>query len=326
MVDIKKEDWFNLILNALPGRLWIIQENGIIIESFGVSNQTNTSKLPSGINQSIDDIYPASIAEQLNQYIAQAFSSEKMITVQYSLEPCQQLQLSIADIEAQGLDEERWFEALLKPMSLASGVKVILWQEREITQSYLQKAELKKLSETDELTGILNRRAFLNGLESEFDNPSQKNLSCLMVDIDHFKEINDQVGHLSGDEVITHIAQICQGLIRSSDYIGRLGGEEFGIVLTNTSAIQAYEIAERIRQSIEESSCSVDGHVICATASVGISELNADISSVRELLKQADQAMYYSKQTGRNQVTLYYDNLPKINTNQDSKANIRQAS
>lgn len=326
MVDMQKEDWLNLILHELPERLWIVNESGRILESFGDSSQANEVDLQRNINLTIDEVYPYPLSDQLNQYIDQVFSSNSLINVQYSLEPCQQLQLSIADIEAQELNGELWFEATLKPLTLSNGSRVVLWQEREVTQAYRQKAELKKLSETDELTGVLNRRAFIHGLEQELNKPIQRSLSCLMVDIDHFKEINDQVGHLSGDEVITHVAQICQGLIRTSDYIGRLGGEEFGIVLTNTSAIQAYEIAERIRQSIEESSCSVDGHVICATASIGISELNADISSVRELLKQADQAMYYSKQTGRNQVTLYYDNLPKINTNQDSKANIRQAS
>ncbi|MEZ9233607.1 GGDEF domain-containing protein [Vibrio amylolyticus] len=326
MVDMQKEDWFNLILHELPERLWVIDENGYIRESFGDTNPLSTAHSKCYINQTIDDIYPPPVAEQLNRYMTQVLTSDSLISIQYSLESHQQLQLSIADIEAQELNGELWFEATLKPISLSNGSKVILWQEREITQSYRQRAELKKLSETDELTGILNRRAFVQGLEQEFNDPAQRSLSCLMVDIDHFKEINDQVGHLSGDEVITHVAQICQGLIRTSDYIGRLGGEEFGIVLTNTSAIQAYEIAERIRQSIEEASCTVDGHVIYATASIGISELTSEVSSVRELLKQADKAMYYSKQTGRNQVTLYYDNLPSIKNSQECKANILQAS
>ncbi|TOC27419.1 GGDEF domain-containing protein, partial [Vibrio parahaemolyticus] len=78
-----------------------------------------------------------------------------------------------------------------------------------------------------------------------------KTLSCLMIDIDHFKDINDRVGHFSGDHVITRIAHVCQGVIRGSDFTGRLGGEEFAVILTDTNAIQAYEVAERIRQAIQ---------------------------------------------------------------------------
>ncbi|TOO97655.1 GGDEF domain-containing protein, partial [Vibrio parahaemolyticus] len=90
------------------------------------------------------------------------------------------------------------------------------------------------------------RRAFISNLDNAIIQHTKrsKTLSCLMIDIDHFKDINDRVGHFSGDHVITRIAHVCQGVIRGSDFIGRLGGEEFAVILTDTNAIQAYEVAE----------------------------------------------------------------------------------
>ncbi|MDC5822069.1 sensor domain-containing diguanylate cyclase [Vibrio europaeus] len=326
MVDMQREEWLSLMLSELPDRLLIIDEHGRIVDSFGEATQSDPELTSKYLNRTFSEILPESLAENLQHHFKQALTSGQRKTLQYSMTPCQQLLLSIEELEAWNGVDERWFEASLKPITLASGAKYVLWQEKEITKAHLHQVELKKLAETDELTGILNRRAFMLRLEREFDSPTQQHLSCLMIDIDHFKEINDQVGHLSGDEVIVQVAHICQGLIRSSDYIGRLGGEEFGVVLSRTNAIQAYDIAERIRHSIETTPCQVDDHIILPTVSIGIAELNDHVSSVRELMVQADKAMYYSKQTGRNQVTLYYENLPDIKSTTELKANIRRAS
>jgi len=326
MVDMQRDEWLSLMLRELPDRLLIIDEQGQVVDSFGEANPSTLSATDRYLNRTLDEILPYDIAQALQLHCQKALTTGQRQTLQYSMTPCQQLLLSIEELEAANEQDERWFEATLKPITLTSGVKYVLWQEKEVTSAHLHQVELKKLAETDELTGILNRRAFMLRLEREFDSPEQQHLSCLMVDIDHFKEINDQVGHLSGDEVIVQVAEICQGLIRSSDYIGRLGGEEFGIVLSRTNAIQAYDIAERIRHSIENTPCRVDDHIILPTVSIGIAELNGHVSSVRELLVQSDKAMYYSKQTGRNQVTLYYENLPDIKSTTELKANIRRAS
>ncbi|KJY84187.1 diguanylate cyclase [Vibrio galatheae] len=326
MVDMQREEWLSLMLRELPDRLLIVDDHGRIIDSFGEAGQTTPATIDHYLNRTFKDILPPSVAEKLEHAFLQVLRTGQRTNLQYALAAGQQLQLSIEELDAwNGLDE-RWFEASLKPLTLTSGAQYVLWQEKEITNAYLHQAELKKQAETDELTGILNRRAFMLRLEREFDQPKQQHLSCLMVDIDHFKEINDQVGHLSGDDVIVQVAQICQGLIRTSDYIGRLGGEEFGVVLSRTNAIQAYDIAERIRHSIETTPCQVDEHIILPTVSIGIAELNANVSSVRELMVQADKAMYYSKQTGRNQVTIYYENLPDIKSSTELKVNIRRAS
>ncbi|NOH81649.1 GGDEF domain-containing protein [Vibrio sp. RE86] len=325
MVNMQREEWLSLLLQEQPDRLMVLNPEGQIIECFADKNQTACCSYKPQY-QHLADLKPTSLAQLLLKHFHNALQSGKPSRFRYSLTPTQLLDASIDQLQAWGDHEQRWFEATFKALTLSNGTRYVLWQEREITQAYLHEAELKKQAETDELTGVLNRRAFLQGLEREFDKPKQPLLACLMVDIDHFKEINDQVGHLSGDEVITQVAHICQGSVRSCDYIGRLGGEEFGVVLTHTTAIQAYDIAERIRQSIESTPCRVDNHIIYPTVSIGIAELTNLTSSVRELLVQADKAMYYSKQTGRNQVTLYYPTLPEIKSSENLKANIRKAS
>lgn len=323
MVDMQREEWLSLMLRELPERLMIIDESGRLIDSFGEASQSGAANAQSC--QRFIQLFPTTIANELEQCLQHVLATQQRTSFQYFITPCQQLTLPIEQLEAWDGVDERWFEATLKPLTLSNGEKYVLWQEKEITQAHQHEAALKKLAETDELTGILNRRAFMLQLEREFNRSPQQHLACLMIDIDHFKEINDQVGHLSGDEVITQVAKICQTMIRTSDYIGRLGGEEFGVVLTRTNAIQAYDIAERIRQSIESTPCHVDDHIILPTVSIGIAELNQDSTSVRELMVQADKAMYYSKQTGRNQVTIFYHNLPDIPSTSELKANIRCA-
>ncbi|MGR5470465.1 GGDEF domain-containing protein, partial [Vibrio astriarenae] len=101
--------------------------------------------------------------------------------------------------------------------------------------------------------------------------------------------------HFSGDRVISHVAKICQTAIRGSDFIGRLGGEEFAVILSNTSAIQAYDVAERIRQAIESAPCCIDGIEINTTVSIGVAEYNKQVPTTKKLMISADKAMYYSK-------------------------------
>lgn len=317
MVDMQREEWLQLLLNELPEQLFVLNQHGQFVEGFG--GTFHSIQFDSA--DCLHDLVSKTKADELLHIINSVLQTQTPQVVQYSISPLDCLQLSIGELEQ--LQEEAWFEAKIKPLGSVTGKQYVLWQERNITDAYQREQHLKRLSETDELTNVLNRRAFMLELNQAFTaaRESEISASCLMVDIDHFKEINDQVGHLSGDEVITHVAHICQQHIRANDAIGRLGGEEFGILLNNISAIQAYDIAERIRESIETTPCHVDGKTIYPTASIGISEIDKDMTDVKELLIQADKAMYYSKHTGRNQVTVHHHRLPdmKIATNTNIK-------
>ncbi len=329
MIDEKRDSWLNVILDTLPDHVFILDENGRYVESFGGTYQSSAFSAKSYANLHLCDVFSSTKAEELITHIHDVIRYNETKVVKYSITLQDHLLLPIQELEAMDNPEETWFEAIIKPIEKHKGKNnFVIWSVRDVTKAHLLEQRLKYLSETDELTGVLNRRAFLSSFKTSIisHNTHSKALSCLMIDIDHFKEINDQVGHFSGDQVISHIAQVCQLCIRNGDIIGRLGGEEFAVVLENRSAIQAHKVAERIRQSIEQTTCNVDGIEINATVSIGVAELSKQRVQAKELLIDADKAMYYSKHSGRNQVTLFHDNLPDLKLYKPSNLKIQRVS
>ncbi|WP_415882080.1 GGDEF domain-containing protein [Neptuniibacter sp. QD34_54] len=178
-------------------------------------------------------------------------------------------------------------------------------------QIELQQAndQLKALSREDRLTGLNNRGYWEECLNQEFErfNRSQEVCSLVMFDIDHFKRVNDTYGHQAGDEIIRAVAQALKEQARKTDFLGRYGGEEFGAILTGTNGENAMIFAERLRSRIEALVVPYAEHELKVTISLGVSELTYEQQTPLEWLEQADQALYKSKQSGRNWVSLYGD-------------------
>ena len=126
----------------------------------------------------------------------------------------------------------------------------------------------------------------------------------MMLDLDHFKNINDQYGHLAGDHVLERIALLLEDESREPDIIGRLGGEEFAILSPESTMQQASQMAERIRNRIKEESFEFEGHSIQVTVSIGISEVDVNEEHIESAMNRADKALYKSKGTGRNLVSI----------------------
>lgn len=165
-----------------------------------------------------------------------------------------------------------------------------------------QNRDLKILASHDSLTDCLNRRALFETIDREIGNARRLGtpLSCVMCDIDYFKRINDTHGHITGDHVIRKTAEILRSLVRDSDAVGRYGGEEFCILLPGMPLEKARDIAERFRARID--SLDIDG--IHFTASFGVARFDPDSDDAEQLLKQADEALYKAKESGRNQVAV----------------------
>ncbi len=172
-----------------------------------------------------------------------------------------------------------------------------------------QNQELKVLATRDPLTGCLNRRAFFGEFETHWSASARHALplGCIMVDIDHFKGINDTHGHGVGDQVLQHIAATLRSLVRKTDLVCRYGGEEFCILLPHTDLADSALAAERYRAGIEASRCGA----IAVTTSVGVSALNLGAHEPRELLDQADKSLYAAKRGGRNRVVRWDEILDK---------------
>jgi diguanylate cyclase (GGDEF)-like protein len=162
---------------------------------------------------------------------------------------------------------------------------------------------LRQLATTDPMTGLLNRRSFLSQAESEWQRSLRfaRPLSLLILDIDHFKHINDNFGHDAGDQVISRIAGICDTQKRAHDLAARYGGEEFVMMMPETDLAGASSFAERLRQAVAAEEVRHGGKTIKATVSIGITEMG-QTASVENMLKQADEALYQAKNTGRNRV------------------------
>lgn len=174
-------------------------------------------------------------------------------------------------------------------------------------RNYVQSARLDELARTDPLTGMPNRRAFMEELQSAIARSKRygHRFSLALMDLDHFKRINDQYGHGVGDELLCQMHERVQPVLRSSDRLARLGGEEFAILLPETDARGAGETAERIRRSLAEAELlAPSGERISLTVSIGITTSGERDVTADRLLKEADDAMYRAKHAGRNRVSV----------------------
>jgi diguanylate cyclase (GGDEF)-like protein len=164
--------------------------------------------------------------------------------------------------------------------------------------------ELEKLANTDPLTGVWNRRYFLNLCEAEINRACRYNrlFSVLILDLDHFKKINDIYGHAVGDEVLIAMTIIVQNSLRKVDFLGRFGGEEFVVLLPETNLDMAVNVAERIRDSLEKTVIPIEEKQVKITASIGVSTYQLEDQKIDVVLQRADQALYQAKNQGRNRV------------------------
>ncbi len=173
---------------------------------------------------------------------------------------------------------------------------------RDVTQRKNLERQLQHMASTDALTGTASRRAFLDRAEAAFHHAHAEGLplTLLMLDLDHFKHINDSLGHLEGDRVLTHFAQVVHGLLRTDDTVGRLGGEEFAVLLPRTGESDGAAIADRILQHVRRmplnGSDGLAGHI---TTSIGLAHLRTGDDNLTTLLGRADQALYQAKRLGR---------------------------
>lgn len=165
--------------------------------------------------------------------------------------------------------------------------------------------KFQKLAAIDGLTNIYNRRFGMSRLKEDFSRAvrEQSALSLIMVDIDHFKSINDTYGHLTGDKAIVLIASILKKTLREGDIVVRYGGEEFLMILHGASSADAFEVSERIRHQVKDTIFQEGDQRIPMTISIGVSAYpEKQVANEVELIDQADQALYHAKQTGRNKV------------------------
>jgi len=196
--------------------------------------------------------------------------------------------------------ENRWFLGRVTPLKAGHGGAVI--SHLNITDRKVIEIALEELASTDPLTGLPNRRFFLEAGKQEFERVRRFAVpaSVVMIDLDHFKAVNDTYGHAAGDEALRRASQACRSALRPFDVLARFGGEEFVAVLPGTNEETAAIAAERLRVVVRDTTMKTDHHQFNITASFGVTEISPHDLKFDDCLSRADAALYRAKHAGRN--------------------------
>lgn len=249
----------------------------------------------------VDKVF-ASFKKELNKYIS--VKDCRLLKAQaglpdykgYTLFPLSIQDELIGNLAVDGLKEEDRERFYILSQQFLLGIKRAILYEG-----------VQELSIIDSLTNVFNRRYYLERFAEELERSAKYKhvFSCLMVDIDFFKGFNDRYGHIVGDAILRELARTIQENMRQIDLLGRYGGEEFSIILSETDKEAASFASERIRRAIEEKRIKVYDEELKITVSIGVSTYPGDGKDMKTLIDKADSAMYRAKKGGRNRVCLY---------------------
>jgi len=207
---------------------------------------------------------------------------------------------------ALGSGEVGWRFLTARRVEIA-GKSYLVGTGLDVTERRKLEQELERQARTDFLTGISNRRHFLNLADLELARARRygRPFSVLMLDLDLFKNVNDRYGHRVGDLMLQKVVEVCMQILREVDVIGRLGGEEFGIMLPETDAEQAAQVADRVRLAISGASVALpQGGSACITTSIGVATFSQQDADVDGVINRADRALYEAKRLGRDRVSV----------------------
>ncbi|MDL0431889.1 diguanylate cyclase [Marinobacter sp. TBZ242] len=202
------------------------------------------------------------------------------------------------------LDQPEMMQALpITNIAVISLCILVFSHVYEVTRETSER-RLMKMAQTDPLTGLANRARLSDIFEREKNRAQRYStpVSVLVLDLDHFKSVNDDHGHETGDLALQHVARIFRECLRATDLPARLGGEEFGILLSNTNSQQALEVAEKIRLAVASTPLAINSNAVRLTLSGGVAELGIDGDTLRDLVREADTRLYTAKESGRNQI------------------------
>ena len=278
----------------------------------------NTSELiikvdPEGfytyVNPAFCTLYKASPEELIGRHYSQDVFEEDQPIVKEFFEKLLQPPYSVSFIHRENTSYGiRYLEWRGRAVHDEGGkIKELVGVARDVTERVESMGRLREQAQTDYLTGIANRRYFMEQGELELERAKRyiKPLSIFMIDIDYFKKINDTYGHKFGDLVLQKLSAKLSEILRGIDIIGRIGGEEFAVLLPETELHEAAEVAERLRDSVARTSVPrEEGMPVNFTISIGVAALNGSDIKLEGLLSKADKAMYEAKQSGRNKVNV----------------------
>ncbi|HEX7029758.1 MAG TPA: diguanylate cyclase [Gammaproteobacteria bacterium] len=306
-IGMPAEDVLAAIGRAFPDLIFIIDREGRYIAALGgkdPSKYHDPETLPKLHGLTFRDVMPPELAERMLAAVEHTLHENAVHTITYSLNE--------ADIpgyaDQAGPKEMQWFEARLSPIrqqgSTPDGIVALVYN---ITERLQIEARLERLAHTDELTGLPNRRAFMEcaSITLATARRYRQPAALAMIDIDHFKQVNDRLGHAGGDAVLKQFAELALEHLRESDILARFGGEEFALLLPLTGVQESRIVIDRLCRAMNEARFRFGRHEFGVSISAGIAASPPHAGDIATLIQGADKALYLAKRQGRNRVVVF---------------------
>ncbi len=306
--------------NTLPDMVFVIDEDGIILEFHGSGENLTVVTVPKLVGQHLSEVMSTKETAGIMAVIKKALETKEV---------------QVYDYEIEGLNKKNFFEARVVAFQGRDDTSKgsVMWVARDISERKKAEGEIERLAFYDALTKIPNRRLLMDRLEHEVASVKRHHhhSAVLFLDLDHFKTLNDSLGHNIGDSLLEQVAQRLNKLIRGEDTVARLGGDEFILLLAELSdkqskaASQAQAVAEKVQQVLAAPFFLYE-HEHYISVSLGISLFSAEDCNADDILKHADTAMYRAKAQGRNQACFYEPEMQEIaNVRLQLEKDLRQA-
>nr|WP_320136485.1 GGDEF domain-containing protein [uncultured Amphritea sp.] len=289
------------LLEQLPDPAFVMTRSGVYAAIFGGRDTRYYHDGRDLVGKRLSDVLVPAKADWFLKEIAAVLSRRKMHVVEYELS-----NRDIKGLESiDGPVETIWFEGRVSALSFqVNDEDAVLWVATNRTANHRLQEKLRALSMTDPLTELPNRRQ-LNQLLTEYLDRVKRYsevVTVLIWDVDHFKRVNDTFGHEKGDAVLVAMTQLCRRYLRRTDWLIRIGGDEFVVLMPYTGEKQAVLFYERFRAEVQALVISLQVEGLGVGVTAGISLIHKDDATIHEVLKRADQALYQAKRLGRNQL------------------------
>jgi diguanylate cyclase (GGDEF)-like protein len=288
------------ILSALPDPAFVITRSGKYVAVFGGRDARYYHDGSGLVGQFISDVINPVKARWFLEQIDRALKTGALVIEEYELS-----NQDVKGLPDQGPEAPIWFEARVQALDFrVDDEAVVLWVASNISERHDLEIKLRELSETDQLTGLFNRRKLERDLALQYETFVRHSApsAVMMFDLDNLKKINDSCGHHVGDEMLQAVADICRSELRKTDTACRFGGDEFVIVLPNTEYQQAVQFAERLRGLFRAELSRFSVEDVIATTSIGVTAMTPSDRSYEDTLRRADYALYEAKDRGKDRV------------------------
>ena len=282
---------------ALPDPMFIIDIDGTYVDIIGGAERSLYDSSRFLIGKRLHDILPEPVANRFLNTIKKAIRLNRLQTVEY--------ELSSSDCfgnRSDGPAGKQWFEGRISPIRIdCYRTPCVVWVAINISDRKRTERELKRFSEIDELTGANNRRYFMRAFEYELNRFKRHHspAAIAMMDIDHFKDVNDTYGHPCGDKTLVEFVRMIKLKLRKTDIFARIGGEEFALLMVNTNLSSAEIMIQRLLREIKQMKITFERYEFAITVSIGLTEILQEDESICRPMSRADNALYKAKTSGR---------------------------